>query len=235
MKRYSPEKINRAKYLRSLGLTYSEIRQNLKLQIPKSTLSEWCKNIPLPQIYNERIAHLNTNNLNRGRLIALEINRIKRKKYLEKIKKKNTPIANDIKDMNIAKTALAMLCLGEASKYSSKRRSFSLGSSDPRIITIFLELLKNCFNYDPEKIRCTVQCRADQDIESLKKFWMKVTKIPERLFYKAQVDPRTIGKPTIKKDYKGVLRIDYFDIRAQLELESLADLVYNKLSEGPEV
>ncbi|MBI4079144.1 MAG: hypothetical protein HY429_02505 [Candidatus Levybacteria bacterium] len=81
-----------------------------------------------------------------------------------------------------------------------------------------------------EKIRCTVQCRADQDIIVLEKFWLDVTKIPRRLFYKAQIDPRTRGKPTKKKDYKGVLRIDYFDTKVQLELESLAQLVYNEMS-----
>ncbi len=33
--------------------------------------------------------------------------------------------------------------------------------------------------------------------------------------------------------YKGVLVIDYFDTKVQLELEFLADLVYNQLSKGP--
>jgi hypothetical protein len=64
-----------------------------------------------------------------------------------------------------------------------------------------------------------------------------VTKVPKKLFYKTQIDPRTIGKPTRKIGYKGVLRVDYFDTKVQLDLESLADLVYNQLQSmnGPEV
>lgn len=122
-----------------------------------------------------------------------------------------------------------MLCLGEARKYNSKTSSFYLGSSDPKIIIIFLAFLKICFDFKLEKVRCTVQCRADQNIEELEKYWMGITKIPKSLFYKAQIDPRTIGKPTKKIDYKGVLRVNYLDTKVQLELESLSKLLYNKL------
>ncbi len=64
---------------------------------------------------------------------------------------------------------------------------------------------------------------------------MKITGIPKRLFYKTRIDSRTVGKPTLKKDYKGVLRVDYFDTKVQLDLESLADLIYNRLviKKGP--
>ena len=122
-----------------------------------------------------------------------------------------------------------MLCLGEASKYKSKNTAFNLGSSDQRIIIIFISLLKTCFDFKLEKIRCTVQCRADQNVESLEKYWIGITGIPKRLFYKAQIDPRTINKLTKNKDYKGVLRVNYLDTRVQLELESLSQLIYNKL------
>jgi hypothetical protein len=62
----------------------------------------------------------------------------------------------------------------------------------------------------------------------LEKFWQKITGIPKNLFYKTRIDPRTIGKPTLKIDYKGVLRVDYLDSMPHHDLESLADLVYNQ-------
>ncbi len=64
-------------------------------------------------------------------------------------------------------------------------------------------------------------------IDELEKYWMNVTKVPKRLFYKSRIDPRTIGKPTRKKEYKGVLKIDYFDSKVQHDLESLENLMYN--------
>src|SRR3989344_8256888 len=224
---YPPNTIQEVLRLRNQGKTYREIRLLLKRNIPKSTLSGWCKNATLPKSYADRIALLNLNNLNKARLIGHEISKIKREELLEEIENINLPIAEKIQNREIAKIALAMLCLGEASK---TRGSFSLGSSDSRIITLFIELLKKCFIFDLEKIRCTVQCRADQDIELLETYWLNITKIPKRLFYKAQIDPRTKGKPTKKSNYKGVLRVDYFNTKAQIELETLAQLLYNQIA-----
>lgn len=228
-RRYAKELILRSQTLRAKGMTYSEIIRKLRLKIPKSTLSGWTHNISLPSEYEERISKLNVTNLNKGRNKALVINKIKRELFLENLKKINQPIAGLIKDKNTAKIALSMLCLGEASKYSSGGGRFCLGSSDHRIIIILLELLRRCFKFDINKIRATVQCRADQDTERLKQYWMKVTGIPEKLFYKPLIDSRTVGKPTKSKAYMGVLRIDYFDTKLQQDLESLADLVYNNL------
>ena len=123
-----------------------------------------------------------------------------------------------------------MLCLGEASKYNPKTSAnFYLGSSNPKIILLFLQFLKYCFDFKLEKIRCTIQCRADQDIKTLENYWQNTTGIPQYLFYKSRIDPRTKGKPTKKSNYMGVLRVDYFDRKIQFELESLADLIYNEV------
>lgn len=228
MQHYSKTIIQEAKKLRSKGQTYTEIEHTINLKIPKSTLHSWFKDVLLPKDYNNKISKLNMEHLKEARLIGIEKSKIKRQEFLSGLDKINLKIARLIQNHETAKIALAMLCLGEASKYKP-RRSFSLGSSDPRIIIIFLTLLKKCFNFKQIKVRCTVQCRADQNIEELEKFWLDITKIPKKQFYKAQIDPRTVGKPTLNKNYKGVLKVDYFDTRIQLELESLANLVYNQL------
>ena len=226
---YPTSIIQKVLRLRNQGKTYGEIRFLLKRDIPKSTLSEWCKNAVLPKNYADRISALNVNNLNKARLIAHEINKIKREEFFKGLEKINIPVSEKMENPNIAKIALSMLCLGEARKYNLGRGTFSLGSSDPRIIVIFLELLKKCFAFDLEKVRCTVQCRTDQNIKKLEDFWMGITHIPKRLFYEARIDPRTVGKPIRNKGYKGVLRVDYFNTKVQLELESLSQLIYNFL------
>lgn len=214
--------------MRSEGHTYSEIRGTLNVKIPKGTLHSWFKDIVLPKTYYSKIAKLNVEHLKKARLVAAKVNKIKRKTFLSGLDKLNLAMVDSIYSHETAKIALAMLCLGEASKYKATK-SFNLGSSDPRIIVIFLALLKICFDFNPEKIRCTVQCRADQDVDELERFWRRVTGVPKRLFYKARIDPRTVGKPTKKLDYKGVLRVDYLDTKAQLDLESLSDLIYNRV------
>jgi len=99
------------------------------------------------------------------------------------------------------------------------------GNSDPPIITLFLSLLRRCYNIDENKFRCTLQCRADQNIPKLEKFWSQVTKIPMPQFYKARIDPRTIGKPSRKPDYKGVCRIDYFSGDIFMELKQIMEVI----------
>ena len=233
---YDKSLIQEAKKLRYKSYTYREIRNELNLEIPRGTFHSWFKDIVLPKSYYDKVAKLNAEHLIIARKIAVKACKIKRQEFLDGLDRINSKVAGSIHSFNAAKIALAMLCLGEASKYKP-RRSFNLGSSDPRIIIIFLVLLKKCFNFKQAKVRCTVQCRADQNIEELERFWLNVTKIPKAQFYKAQIDPRTIGKPTKKENYKGVLKIDYLDIKVQLELESLANLVYNqlKLEHGPVV
>lgn len=220
-----------AQELRRQGHTYGEIQTALGQKIAKSTLSYWCHGIPLPPEYQVKIQTLTLSNLSKGRQIGTEINRIKRQKFFDDMGSKNTPIASRIFDPEIGKIALSMLCLGEASKYNPRTHAaFSLGSSDPRIALLFLELLKHSFpDFDPTKVRCTVQCRADQDTQALQTYWQTIVGVPTEQFYKPRIDPRTQGKPTRKADYKGVLRIDYFSTKTQLDLESLADLIYNKL------
>lgn len=218
--------ILKAKELRSIGKTYSEINKSLHLNVPKSTLSYWFKSVHLTGAQKQRIAELVKKKIVESQKKAIIANKMIRKKMLETLDHNNMDLSKSIDDQITAKIALSMLCLGEATKYSSGS-GFSLGSSNYKIIYIFISLLKQCYDFDPKKIRCTVQCRADQDVNNLKKYWRSITNVPERQFYKTQIDPRTIGKPTKKTDYMGVLKVNYLDTKIQLDLESLASMIYN--------
>lgn len=113
-----------------------------------------------------------------------------------------------LENRNIAKISLSLLFLTEGSK--RKKGSLVFCNSDPEVIELFLRLLRFCYSIHEEKFRCTVQCRADQDVKRLEKFWSQKTSIAIRQFSKAQVDKRTVGKPTKKFEYMGVCRIVYY-------------------------
>jgi len=213
--------------LRRKGKTYQEIIRSLKFSVPKSTLSYWCRSAPLPNGYNRKVREYNLSNLGKARKIALRIQKKKRKDYLESLRGRNTHLARLIKDPNVAKIALAVLYLGEGRK-NIKRSSLMFGNSDPNIVKFFLDLLRVCYNVDEKKFRCTVQCRADQKTEKLEKFWQDVTKIPQIQFYKARVDPRTVGKISKKPEYKGVCRIDYFSAELLIELLQISEIIRDK-------
>lgn len=211
--------------LRKQGKTYLEIQKILKIRIPKSTLSDWCCDVPLPLEYQKKIQDYNKLNLNKARKIALAVTRVKREKYLQSIIDRNQYLATIFKNKDVAKIALVMLFLGEGGK-NPKRASLLFGNSDPFIINLFLYLLRGCYEIDESKFRCTLQCRADQDIKKLEKFWSQITKIPLSQFYKARIDQRTINKPTKKLNYKGVCRLDYFSADIFLELLRIPEIIH---------
>lgn len=216
-----------AQRLRSKGLTYSEIKDKIDKNIPKSTLSNWCSNVKLPNFYQEKLDKLNLKSRDRGRKIALLVNKRKREKFLLGLERKNYHLLKSI-DKDILKLLLAVFYLAEGSKHPSTQ-CLKFGSSDPETIRFFLRSLRKVFIVDDTKFRVEILCRADQDLDELKGFWHKVTKINKKLFYKPRTDKRTIGKKTRKRGYKGVCVIDYFDTAIQLELQLLGRLIVDKI------
>lgn len=214
---------NRAEMLRKGGKTYGEINNILNVNIPKSTLSCWFTNVILSSEQIHKIELKKKIIGDKARALAVLSNKRKRKKYFNLIEKRVAYLHKVIKDKDVAKIALAMLYLREGSKRPHGYLVF--GNSDPKIIVLFLKLIRYCYNINESKFRCTLQCRADQNIKRLEKFWSYETKIPHTQFYKAQIDPRTIGKPSQNIDYKGVCRIDYFSADLFYEIMKIAEVV----------
>ncbi|MFA5249508.1 MAG: hypothetical protein WC397_03180 [Candidatus Paceibacterota bacterium] len=214
--------------LRREGKTYSEILEFLNLKISKSTLSGWCRGIPLSADHQKRIKDISDSNLIKARRLAVEAKKNEREKGLKTIAEKNFHLSGKIKEIDTAKIALAVLYLGEGAK-NRKRGSVIFGNSDPLAVSLFLYLLRAVYKIDENKLRCTLQCRADQGIENLERYWSEITNIPLERFYKARVDPRTIGKPSKKLDYKGVCRIDFFSAKILEELLEIPKIIYKGL------
>lgn len=216
---------NKAILLRKSGKTYGEIKKMIKQPIPKSTLSTWFFGLTMSLSQKENIQKRIRKNIFNGQRAAVEANRTRRREYIRAVEKRVRHLGKKIKNKDIAKIAITMLYLGEGTK--SHGGSLIFGNSDPKIIGLFLKLLRYCYNIDENKFRCTLQCRADQDIKKLEKFWSKTTEISLKQFYNARIDPRTIGKPSKKPDYKGVCRIDYFSADVYNELMKIGEIVCN--------
>lgn len=215
---------SRAINLRKSGKTYSEIKKDTGVNIPQSTLSYWFKNIKLSKNQKNRIDKIVLKNIKKGQLAALKVNKIKRQAYLDSVENRVKHLGKLMYNKDVAKISLAMLYLGEGSKV--RKGSLMFGNSDPEIIKLFLGLLRHCYEIDEKKFRCTVQLRADQNIGKLEKFWHTITKISKKQFYKARIDPRTIGKISKKPEYKGVCVIDYFSADILNEFKKIVEVIY---------
>lgn len=90
-------------------------------------------------------------------------------------------------------------------------------------------LLNSCFDISIDKLKGRIQHRADQNPEELLNYWSGVTGIHKKNFYKSYVDKRTIGRKTKKSGYKGVCTITCAGTHIQLELEQIADIIFEAL------
>ena len=214
----------RIRKLRAQGNTFSEISKTIKVHIPKSTYSNWCANIKLPAWYKKKVEILNKRSLLKAQRISRISRRVKREQFLKNLRDKNRSIPKKLSDPLILKMLLAVLYLGEGTKWKS-HRGLTLGNSDPNIIKLYIRLLKLCFGIKKENLKCRISYRADQNIYELEKYWARITGISKNNFYKTKPDPRTIGKPTKNKKYKGVCVVSCAGTEKQLELEFIPELI----------
>ncbi len=213
--------------LRSKGKTYTEIRQALNLSMPKSTLSNWCQGVILPNWYTAKIRELNRKSFKKAQIMAWASVRRKRELFLDKVRQEATKVIKKLNLENL-KIVLAMLYLGEGAKWEG-HSGLLLGSSDPQVILLYISLLEKCYKIKLSQLKCRISYRADQNIRELEKYWSGITGIPQKNFYKTKPDPRTKGKKTKKNDYKGVCVITCAGSHIQLELEEIAKILLKKL------
>lgn len=225
MKRYNTDIKERVIKLRKNGKTYREIQKSLRVDVPKSTLSSWCSSVKLSKKHQDRIDKLILKNTHRARNKALEAKRIQRQKYLQQVRNRNLHLRKILRDRSVGKIILSTLYWGEGGK-GAKRAAVMFGNSDPKMIELFVKLLRKCFELDESKFRCTVQCRADQNTETLEKYWANITGIPRNQFYKPAIDPRTVGKKSRNTSYEGVCKVEYFSADLFQELMSIAEIIY---------
>src|SRR3990167_5279730 len=118
-----------ARQLRSKGKTYTEIGNILNINIPKSTMAEWCRGVKVPDSYWKRLDKINNYNYLKARKAAWAISKQKRERFVNELYKNNNILKKKIKDKDILKMILSILYLGEGSKWKS-HRGLMLGSSE---------------------------------------------------------------------------------------------------------
>jgi len=214
---------NKAVTLRKQGKTYSEIRVLIP-KTSKSTLSYWLSGLELSDKQKEKLSQNINKKLIKARTQSVLVQKKKREKYFSDIENNNLHLIKTLNtDAEAAKLVLSALHLGEGGK--NRQGTMQLGNSDPGVIRLFLKLMRTCYNVDESKFRCTILCRADQDIKKLENFWLLTTGINRKQFYKTRIDARTIGKPSRKLDYKGVCVINYFSASVYYDLLTLGKMM----------
>ncbi len=230
MKIYPDSVKQQARELRRQGWSIGEINQ--KMKIPKNTISGWLKDICLSEQQKERIKQKIIASGSIGRPLAIKANREKIAKWKESIKNKVKHFGQlPLENPEIGKLICGLLYLCEGAKYPSTRQ-LQFINSDPKIIYFFINSLRKYFRVYENKFRVSVIYRYDQNLQQLINFWSNLTKIPRAQFLNSKPDIRTKGKRTLKKDYRGVCKIIYYDTSLQFELQTIGEEIIKNGAEG---
>ena len=152
-----------------------------KLNLSKSTLSNWLNNIEFFP----------------NKEVIARVGNAKLKSALSKQKRKFDDIImrkkEALKDIGLlSRRDLFILgiglYLGEGTKANEEVR---IVNSDPTIIKLAIKWLKNYFNLDTKNFGMKIHDYPDNDTEKNKMFWAKEASIPIEQFSKSVIDKRT--------------------------------------------
>jgi len=117
------------------------------------------------------------------------------------------------------KIAGIFLYWAEGGKPSKIHRNWTvdLANSDPKMISLFLKFLREICRINEGKLSVQLYCYANQDVEELKRYWAKVTKIPKEKFIKPYV--RQDFKPYGRKMQYGLVHIRYCDKKLLFQID----------------
>jgi len=165
--------------LRKRGLSYNEISR--ELAIPKSTLSGWFQKIPFS-------AEMKKRNISRlKKILAKNITDYNKKRSKRirgewlMLQKKSS---QTIKTLSRRELMLVGAALYWAEGYKKTNWNLSFSNSDPQMIKVIMVFFRTVCSVPQKKFRVQMQLYHNHLEGISKKFWSKITKIPECQFTK---------------------------------------------------
>lgn len=184
MKNYTTLKTG-AIELRKKGSSYGEIKK--ELNVPKSTLSYWLKDVPLKEEYRKRFYTNKVLSLARGTQSQKE----RRLREIAEI------IGNAQKEVSETISLESYRLFGAALYWAEGNKKHNLGitNSDPYLILFMVKWFEKVLNIPATKLKVWLNIYPQQNELEIKKFWSQLTSIPLENFGKSFVKP-------LSKNYK---------------------------------
>ena len=191
-------------YRRS-GLSIGDIAA--RLCVSKSTVSGWCRDIPLSVQAIERIAKASKTKSTEALLRYAENQRSARQQAIETDKKAGANALGELNDRDVYCIGLG-LYWGEG--YKTGSQEFGFTNSDPAVIKFYLEWLRKVFSIERDQLICRVSINEThaKRITVVEQYWSDVTGVPLSCFTKSSLI-KTASKKIYKNkdDHMGTLRI----------------------------
>lgn len=160
--------------------------------------------------------------------MAVEANRIKREKHLNKIiDKVNKEVSLfSLKEKQYQKSLLAMLYWAEGAK---SRGALIFTNTDPKLCLLFITMLRNVYKVDEDKFRIRLHLHYYHDVNMSISFWSRLLKIPESKFGKIYIKKRSKTKK-FRENFAGICFIKYHSEDLRFEVLQVADQIANKIA-----
>lgn len=212
--------------LRKTGRSIRDIE--LRLGIPRSTLSGWFKYLKIARKYRVALFRRWKAALAKARIEAAKWRNAQKQKRLDEAKKAALKIVNSLnfRNKNLLDLALAMLYLGEGAQNDKET---SMGNSDPNILRFFINVLNLNYGLDKDNIKCELHLRADQNADAMKKWWAAKLRLSLKNFTYVYFDKRTKGTKTFDH-YKGVCLVRCGNVAIQRKLVNIGKEFCNRVT-----
>ncbi len=206
--------------LRKQGYSLSEISDTL--QVAKSSVSVWVKDVPLSKRAQQKIEKNRRDARNRAGITHRK--QVDKKFSVAEIYGKEV-VAKAAINADAARLLCAIMYWCEGTKIR-RGEIPSFTNSDPLVIASFLRLLREGFSIDERKLRVNVHLHDYHDSETQLRFWSKMTTIPLAQFHRPYQKPHT-GVRT-REGYQGCVSIRYLNVDFGRRLEAIAVAFLNK-------
>jgi len=184
----------RARLLRKSGKSYNKIVSVLHLS--KSTISDWCKDIPLTQSQIRQLLSDKKSGAHKGSLIAAAN---KKKIRLEQTTRL---FAEGMREVGILSKRDRFI--SGVAFYSSEGTKTDNGcafaNSDPKMIAFMISWFKEFGNVSIDKFHAAIWIHENKNESKAKRFWSKTTRIPQKNFYKSYITENKIKSKKIRKN-----------------------------------
>jgi transcriptional regulator with XRE-family HTH domain len=154
--------VRKIEALRRKGLSYNEI--NLKINLPKSTISKYANNVKIHPKFIKKWAGKRGGSSKR-KLLKEKRALVYSRNFLSAITRKERILF------------LSALYWAEGSK-----KDFGLSNTDPDLIKVFINGLRNDFEIKESDIRVSIRIYEDLNKEKCLNFWSKITGVKKENF-----------------------------------------------------
>ncbi len=167
--------------LRKKGKSYNNIIKALNLK-SKGTLNQWFKNLILSK---RSMKLLETNNELAHKRGLFTANRNRKLRIDTENKKVYREGQDSVKSISKKELLLigAALYWGEGTKSERNPLTLCFSNSDPLMVVVYMRFVREILNVPEERIRAGIHIYPSISAANARKFWSKITKLPEDRFY----------------------------------------------------